>query len=567
MTRRRALGWTLAAFAALAQLLWLLLRSSDEEGAARDGARAASAMDAAESAPVKAKRRKLADAALAANDVETASSDASSGDDDEPDGSPLFPPLHVEVRLRDGTWPVGATGLAYLLLPGDSGAAGALVRADLEGDGTCTLRPPEPGLYDVGAVGCGEFMWTLAQDVDTRRVDRVRLTMPQAEVLRFVLDGPGGDGKQNVAAADGQVVAVTPGRGAVPSASPSLSLRDLPASWWVAPGMRFQFDRGVDPFFATPETFNAPATVTVSRPKWGLYRLTVGIDPPDLVAAADSAVDCAFELAGGGRVDRWGSLRGRWLVKAGQRVADALAWNFCQAPPAQHATLRWHGANVRSGSLEFDVPDEGSIDVRAVLRITDLPPVAPDPETRLCVEGAAARACYVVLDRNGDPVRGEFDRTGGDVAERVAADDGPHVALAFGVGEGPDVRIFASDPVVVEADRRHVLRLRPAGWLRVARGVRPPDDVEIRLRRRDGQPIPFVDGWTSFGSGPKLRAPDTEPAIALDRPAVHLGPFPEGDVALVASYAGRDLAEVTAHVVAGEITEIRLPLAERLPAR
>jgi hypothetical protein len=113
-------------------------------------------------------------------------------------------------------------------------------------------------------------------------------------------------------------------------------------------------------------------------------------------------------------------------------------------------------------------------------------------------------------------------------------------------------------PIPFVVGGRHELALRPCGCLRIARGVLPPDDVGLVLRRKDRLPIAIEEQKGERAS----RA-----AVLLDAPEVAVGPFPEGDVAFVVSYLKTDLVEFTAHVVAGETTDVRLPLAEKLRAQ
>src|SRR5262249_25028676 len=158
-----------------------------------------------------------------------------------------------------------------------------VARADLAPDGTCTLRLPRPGVYDIGAVGGGEFLWALVEGVATRTTASVEVRMPEAAAVKFILDPPAlsAQGDQEVVADEGQVVADPPGRGAVPAAAATLDPATLPATWRARPDVRLRIRRGTDAFFITPERFSAPATVTVAAPKWGGYHLFINADPPD----------------------------------------------------------------------------------------------------------------------------------------------------------------------------------------------------------------------------------------------------------------------------------------------
>jgi hypothetical protein len=79
------------------------------------------------------------------------------------------------------------------------------------------------------------------------------------------------------------------------------------------------------------------------------------------------------------------------------------------------------------------------------------------------------------------------------------------------------------------------------------------------LRRKDG--LPLRNDVAAFGVS--TWATDVE----LDESAVVVGPFVPGDVDLVVCCGATAIADVTAHVVESETTDVRLPLAARLPER
>ena len=111
---------------------------------------------------------------------------------------------------------------------------------------------------------------------------------------------------------------------------------------------------------------------------------------------------------------------------------------------------------------------------------------------------------------------------------------------------------------------RATLVLRSAGFLRIERDVHPPEGVALCVRRRRTAAVL----GTADADQPWLFRD-----VVLGRPAVVIGPFPEGDVTFAVCYAGTDidgltvgtgaeLCEFTAHVVAGTTTRVVLPLAQ-----
>lgn len=391
MSRSRAAAVVVAAVL-LALLLWLAWRSdSGVTGRATTPDR--SADERTNAAVVVATPRRARPKSGAGDDAPSAAGDA------EPDGSPLFPPLEVVVRLADGTWRADAGAFAYALPPGDTGADGPVARADLEADGTCTLRLPRPGVYDVGAVGGGEFLWTLATDVDSRTTPRVTLTMPPTADVRFVPDG----GRERVAggayveADDDRPVAATPGRGAVPPIDCKLGFEDLPTTWRVAAGVRLRYRHGNNPSTATPDRFAAPATVVIGLPPWGSYEFVYSVDPTtDRPAERESWFGYKLDVESGGVVDHWAGVDGLWELRAGQRPSDQFRFTFRQKPHAPHVAVRWKGNGVRAGAVEFDVPEDRDaiVKVPIVLQIEDGP--LPTSEFVVRVDGprdAGAVAC------------------------------------------------------------------------------------------------------------------------------------------------------------------------------
>ena len=118
---------------------------------------------------------------------------------------------------------------------------------------------------------------------------------------------------------------------------------------------------------------------------------------------------------------------------------------------------------------------------------------------------------------------------------------------------------LVAEPLRLRLDARHEFALRRGGLVRVVRGVRPPEGVELTLRRKDGLPLrddAGALGKVTYAAG-----------VTLDEPAVVVGPFVPGDVALVVECGRTVLADVTAHVVADETVEVRLPLADAMPRR
>src|SRR5262245_7157101 len=116
MSRSRA-----AAVVVAAVLLALLLRlawPSESGVAGRATTPDRSVGERANAAVVVATPRRARPMSGAGDDASSAAGDA------EPDGSPLFPPLEVVVRLADGTWRADAGAFAYALPPGDTGADG-----------------------------------------------------------------------------------------------------------------------------------------------------------------------------------------------------------------------------------------------------------------------------------------------------------------------------------------------------------------------------------------------------------------------------------------------------------
>ncbi len=161
-------------------------------------------------------------------------------------------------------------------------------------------------------------------------------------------------------------------------------------------------------------------------------------------------------------------------------------------------------------------------------------------------------ALLVVRSRDDFCDRERVEALEADIAVRVDAEDGPFEAIAVGPG-------VASEALGLEAGRLHEFVLRPAGCLRVVRSVRPPDGVELVLRRKDGRV--FCDG---------SEAPDridAMHAILLEEPETRVGPLPEGDVTFLVCAGSATLAEVIARVVPFRTTDLVLPLADRLGRR
>jgi hypothetical protein len=229
--------------------------------------------------------------------------------------------------------------------------------------------------------------------------------------------------------------------------------------------------------------------------------------------------------------------------------------NVVQGPvPAGHVTVAWHGERIEQGSVDFDIADGESRDVPVVLRLDAAGALPGEEEAVVRIDGPAdAKDAVCLLPdeplKYAQPTEVKVPRIGEDMvvplrSRRIAARADHLVA----------------EPVPVAPDRRHTLVLRPAGFLRVMRGVRPPDGVSLVLRRADGGPManPLTDAESPWPCGDR---------VTLDEPAICVGPLPEGDVALVVSYAGVDFGRMSAYVVAGTETEVRLPLADGLPAK
>jgi len=549
------LGVAVAAFGLLSML--------DDPAQATPGARGAGDDPAASAPSILAPQGRAAPSPPPDGDLPGPRRDdvtpAAQDDGEEPDGSPLFPPLEVTVRLSDGAWPVGRKGRVYALWPGASGAEGPVAREELSEDGTATLRLPEPGRYDVGVLETDELTWALATDVvvDATATPRLELRMPPTEELRFVPE-PGVSlppGHQVLRPAEGPRAVAMPGRGEVREVARRLELSDLPKTWRAPAGVEFTLERGLAVVRASPYRFAAPATVTI-RGDPGLYVLHVRIEPQDRVEPTEGVLTVSFEIEGNGIVDRWGSLSGVWDVEAGQRLGDVIrSSTFRQSPPAVRSLVRWRGEGIVAGSVEMFVPDGATVDVPIVVRRDEAKPLLPPPTAVIRIEGdVAAAETRLLLMRVADSYcdRRRVWGIGDDLVVSPRPDDGPIEILAA----APD---RASDPMPLLPGRRHDLALRLGGYLRVVRGVRPPDGVELWLRRRDG--LPFCDGT------PEIASIDAVHEIALDEAEVRIGPFPEGEITFVVRSASATVAEVTARVVPCRTVDLVLPLAERLGRR
>ena len=424
-------------------------------------------------------------------------------DGEEPDGSSLFPPLEVTVRLADGAWPVGRKGLVYALRPGASGAEGPVALAHLSEDGTATLRLPEPGRYDVGVLETDELTWALATDVvvDATATPRLELRMPPTEELRFVPEPgvPLPPGHQVLRSAEGPRAVAMPGRGEVRAVARRLELSDLPKTWRASPGVEFTLERGLAGVRATPFRFAAPATVTISGDP-GLYVLHVRIEPQDRVEPTEGVLTVNFEIEGNGIVDRWGSLSGVWDVEAGQRLGDVIrSSTFRQSPPAVRSLVRWRGEGIVAGSVEMFVPDGATVDVPIVVQRDEAKPLLPPPTAVIRIEGEVPAAeARLLLMRVADSWchRRRVWGIGEDLAVSLHKDDGPIQLLAA----APD---RASDPMPLVTGGRHDLVLR-LGGLPARRAGRTP----ARRSRADAPP----PGWSSVlrrdpGHRPDRRGP------------------------------------------------------------
>jgi hypothetical protein len=534
VNRRPAAALVVLAIALLACVAWLLRRDDGGVDVAPTKPATVESPTVPMSAAVAPRRKH----AIAEKPSET--NDAVAADDDEPDGSPLFPALAVEVRRSDGS--PATKGTAYALRPGGSVPSSPLVFAVLEADGTCVLRLPEPGVYDVGALMDDEFLSALATGVDSRTTPRVRLGLPAAaEIeldadetvprgtlarLRIVSDDAGGWDRTFRAA-------------------------NLPLTIATVPGARFRLRSASAEVRFVPDRVTAPGTATLNRDERGRVRLRVTVVPENRVARHDAVLHTEFEIEGGGAVGRWDELSRDWIAASGVRLSDTFRSRdeWVVSVPAPRGILRWHGAGVASGSVGFEAPDGETVDVPVTLKLDDTLPGEAECTVRIDGPADARDVTLWIVGADGEGSTGRSAAAGAEVV--VTA---PPWSSAFVCATADGLATAAAH---FDAARPLVLTLPPAGYLCVFRGIRPPEQVDLVLRRKDGRPFPYEH---------YANQPQHVVSLKLTQPSFVVGPLPEGDVTFVVSCAGRDLAEATAHVVAGTTTDVRLPLAERLGA-
>lgn len=533
----------LAILIVLAALLFWRTRTEDDTDVA-----SARVADAAEPPhrPPREPRRRLA--------PPPATEEVAGGEtSNEPDGSPLFPELRVVVRDSDGA-PV-RSGRVWASRSVDFVMGLHVADGEIDDDGTCRLRLPKPDTYDVFASD-GEMLGAMEAGVRVASDTNVTVTLPVAAELRFVrAEGePPLQGSATISAKR-----ITPEQmRCLDVASPwiddrEISLAELPLTLRTVAGTRFRYWHAVDPSLATPDVFTAPATVVIRRPPWGTYRLVFSVEPADRVEERDGFVETVVTVEGGGKVDRWESPSGIFDVKRGQRVADVFKFTFEQYPPAAHSTVRWSGRGIRPGSAEIDVPERGVVDVPVVLRLED--GSLPESKIVVRVDGPAGTKGVEAWIVNPEGTADAMP----DIADLHRDQE-----IEFPAGWTPNALVIVAPGLVAEPQRlvvgaRHDFTLVRGGVVRVLRGIRPPEGVALMLRRRDRLPI-RVDAKEpgSVGIGSEF---------ILGEPKIVLGPFAPGDVALEVTMGPTVVAEMTAHVVAGETTDLRLPFAERLLAR
>jgi hypothetical protein len=474
---------------------------------------------------------------------------ASAPSADAADGADLFPPIDVEVRFADGTSPSRRNGHAYARRSGSVGTDQPLVRAELAGDGRCTLRMPGEGVYDVGVILDDGFVSTIERGVDTRTSRRVALTLPVLEEVRIELDPSDAihrSGEIVLQTAEGSGILVN---GLV---THSFWVQDLPASYRVSPHLRLRAEPTEQDLRCTPETFAGGATVVVGRETRGVYRLTASVAPSEREARHQVILNAQFETICAGATQPIGSPS--WTLRPGERLAGKVLWGATRIAPSPHFTIRWHGDGFLPGSADVDAPDGARVDANVVLVPDDSRSLPGESEAVVRILGAQPGDVprLWIFGADGNATEFEGDAVAQDAIVAVPA---PSLIPAplFAVAWAND---SVSEFVLFESERRHELVLRPTGELRILVGADLPPDVWLRIRRRDGRPVPWHGeaGCTAVA-----------PTVGLGACFGRIGPLPEGDVRLVVSYADLDLAEFSAHVVAGETTEVRVPLSGRSP--
>ena len=468
----------------------------------------------------------------------------------EPDGAALFRGVHVEVRMADGSWPTGTKGEAYLLAARDPGVDGALTSARLGTDGSCTLWLPRSGRFDVGVAVPDLGLWRVVEDVDARTTESLRITLPAGASIEVLDDTALGANCRRSAVVmpdDERPLTSTPGRESFLSRPlfPQLG-QSTRCTIPVVAGMRVRVAViSLDALTTCqPDLVAAPAAVHVSRGVFGTCRLRIAVTPADRVARHDVRLDATFTVSQDGVARNW---RGWQCEVAEGSVVRGGAEDVTGPVPAGRVTVAWHGAGIESSSVDFDMADGETRDVPVTLRLDAAQRLPGEDDAIVCVDGPAdaSDACCLLPDvtlKYGRPTDVGVPRIGEDFVVPVR---GTRIAAR--------ARGMVAEPVALAPDRRHALVLRPAGGLRVLRGVAPPEGVRLVLRRADGGPLANPESDAT-------RPWPIEDCVPLDDAEIPVGPLPEGDVELIVSYAGVDLARVTATVLAGKWSVVHLPL-------
>jgi hypothetical protein len=446
----------------------------------------------------------------------------------------------------------------YALRTGDNGENDPAARNDVASDGSATLWLPTEGVYDVGARLAKLPIWTLETHVDTRYTRDVSLALPAGAAIQFEVDpsvARADDVRVLLFSSDDRPESDTPGVGAV-AWTRSQVAGPFPAALSSVAGVALDARTAQERLRCIPERFEAPCVVSVRPEDRGRIHLTGSVSPPERTAGHDAVASLKFSVDDDSRL-RWsdGWLRHRWRIARGQRVSDVVKIDGLRVAGRRRCTVSWTGRGFVPGAVAVDVPDGATVDVPIDVRLDESAPLEGEEEATVTVVGPSGAANVTCLFPDS------VEWTGGSVRCTSSAVDEmgtPFVVPVVGPRIAAKADHLVAEPIALRSGMQHVLTLRPAGFVSITRGVRPPKSVDLVLYRRDGGPIgtPFSDDadWPSSTS------------IVLYRSVV-IGPLPEGDIAFVVSAGGMDLCEMTARVVAGKITDVRLPLADRLKPR
>jgi len=450
-----------------------------------------------------------------------------------------FPALDVEVVDADGrpaaASEVYAAPAGVRILPKLVGVA-----AVTDGAGKCRLVLPRFGACDVLARS-GAF-----------RVRARGVVLPRAEPIRLTLPGPA----DVVVRCDADVAAMLPKLDRRASFVSLMQMQDdglsgsgtylqLPAGdaeerRALAAGVRVSVhvDRR---FVATPDSFVPPATVRVRTSGRRPVRLSVHVvDASDLpigwiVATID--VGPGEEPIG--------------FVTTTKGRAAASSYEVWPAPAT--TSIRWSGVGVVAEERPIPTDEPATIDVAVRLDGAPLPQSAPagfrDPTPR------HARVRVAATNGSAEPVAvlQHSDGAAGDGMDQVR----PGEIATCGVQDPTWIAAVRGDLVagptraLDDADAVCELTFAPGGRIERVVEAKPPEALgRFTLARKDGGAI-VIDGENLvhhvdvFG-GAKI------------------GPMPPGDYVFTLRLAGVEVGEVSATVVAGATTTLRIP---RLPMR